>query len=174
MKRIFLIVFYMMAVFCNSYAQHFKFMGIPIDGSIEAFDAKLKAKGFVKSKDFGCLDTKTSKYYDGKFAGYNVLLYVMATPKTNLVCDVNVRHFFKTKEDAEEIYRYFCSVIEDKYKIEQKKIQDTNSTRYKVGLGDIVVEYEVCDYGNFEYNLNVFYLDRKNATIFKQENKEDI
>lgn len=85
MKRIFLIVYCMIVALCSSHAQHFEFMGIPIDGSIEAFDAKLKAKGFVKSKDFGEFDTKTERYYDGRYGDDKYVLYLLYIDRKNSI-----------------------------------------------------------------------------------------
>ena len=97
----------MIVALCSSHARHFEFMGIPIDGSIEAFDAKLKAKGFVKSKDFGEFDTKTQKWYDGRFAGYDVLLSIYST-RTDLVYSTTVLQYFEVLDDVKTKMEVLC------------------------------------------------------------------
>lgn len=165
----------MIVALCSSHAQHFEFMGIPIDGSIEAFDAKLKAKGFVKSKDFGEIDTKTQKWYDGRFAGDDVLLSIYST-RTDLVYSTTVLQYFEVLDDVKTKWEYYVSVIEDKYKdkIVNKKIQGTDDIRYEMELGDIVVNYTRSNFKDYKYTLYLLYIDRKNTTINNEMNKEDI
>lgn len=165
----------MMTILCNCHAQHFEFMGIPIDGNIEAFDAKLKAKGFVNSKDFGILNTKTKKWYDGRFAGNNVVLNVYST-RTNIVYSTNVLQFFETLDNVKAEWEYYVSAIEDNYKnkIVNKKIQGTDNIRYEMELGDIVIDYVKTNYKNYKYCIYLMYLDRKNSIVEKEMNKEDI
>lgn len=160
-----------MAVLCGSHAQHFKFMDIPIDGSIESFDAKLKAKGFVKSKEYGVQDTKTERWYDGRFAGSDVLLYVNSTSETKKVFVIDVIKFVETKKEAEKLCKYYCSAIEEKYSIERKIKQDICSTRYDIELGYIIVEYRETDY---KYAVDIMYFDRINNALKRQENEQDI
>lgn len=175
MKRIFLMIYFAMAVLCGIHAQHFEFMGIPIDGSIEAFDAKLKAKGFVSSKDFGIENTKTEKWYDGRFAGDDVVLSVYST-RTNIVYSTNVSQYFETLDDVKAKWEYYVSVIEDNYKnkIVNKKIQGTDDIRYEMELGDIVIKYIKSDYKDYKYRILLMYFDRLNTTINNEMNKEDI
>ena len=46
MKKILMILFAMLMT-VNVYSQHMKFMGVPIDGNINSFAAKMAAKGFT-------------------------------------------------------------------------------------------------------------------------------
>lgn len=164
-----------MTFLCSSHAQHFKFMGIPIDGSIEAFETKLKTKGFVKSKDFGEENTRYGRWYDGWFAGEDVLLYVRNT-KTNLVFSTHVILFFETLDEVKAKWEYYTSTIEDKYKdkIVNKKIQGTDDIRYEMELGDIVVNYTKSTFKDYKYELYLMYIDRKNTIINNEMEKEDI
>ena len=75
------------------YAQHFKFMGIPMDGTIENFCLKLKEKGFVSSKTFSVLDKSTEKWLDGRYAGYDVSLLICSTPQSKMVNSVTVIYY---------------------------------------------------------------------------------
>lgn len=168
MKKICLIIFYVMTVLCSSHAQHFKFMDIPIDGSIESFDKKLKEKGFV-SGSMSANDTKTDRYYDGKFYGNDVSLLVMATPKTNLVYVVNVSQYFETKEEADERFGYYSSLVETVHSIGKKDIQSMDCIRYEIGLGNIMVQCQKTDYKNYKYEVSVMFIDRINTTIMYQE-----
>lgn len=164
-----------MTFLCSSHAQHLEFMGIPIDGSIEAFETKLKTKGFVKSKDFGELNTRYKRWYDGRFAGEDVHLSVHCT-KTDLVYVTCVVSFFETLDDVKAKWKYYTSTIEDKYKdkIVNKKIQGTDDIRYEMELGDIVVNYKTSGFIDYKCRLYLMYFDRKNTTINSEMKKEDI
>lgn len=150
-------------------------MGIPIDGSIEAFETKLKTKGFVKSKDFGEINTRYERWYDGRFAGKDVLLSVHCT-KTSLVYATFVTSFFETLDDVKAKWEYYTSIIEDKYKdkIVNKEIQGTGRIRYEMVLGYIVVNYAKLRFKDYKYILDLEYFDRKNTTISIEMEKEDI
>lgn len=169
MKRIFSIVFFMVAVLCSSHAQHLEFMGIPIDGSIEAFDAKLKAKGFVKSKRYGNLDSHTSRYYDAKFIGKDAFLTVESWPKRDLVFMISVSQYFKTADEVNAKLEYY----ENKYKdqIVDKEIRGTDYIRYELKLGYITIKYTKVDFKKYKYGLTIIFTDKKN---FNALDKEDI
>lgn len=171
MRKLCLIVFYLIAVLCNSHAQHFKFMDITMDGSIEAFDEKLKEKGVV-SRRMSVGDTKTDRFYDGKFYGNDVSLYVMATPKTNLVCTVNVSQYFETKEAAVEKYGYYCSLVETLYTIGKKTVNSDTDRMYTIGLGSIIMQIQDTDYKNYKYEVSLMYVDRINTTRYYKEEED--
>lgn len=51
MKRIVLFTFTMLlGIFCYAQSEHLKFSGIPIDGTINQFQAKIVQKGYVYNK----------------------------------------------------------------------------------------------------------------------------
>lgn len=65
--------------------EHMKFMGIPIDGTINTFGTKLSEKGFLKKNVDGNICT-----YKGKFTGREVDVLVLGTDKTSTVWKVVV------------------------------------------------------------------------------------
>lgn len=169
MKKIVILLFLAISLCCK--AQHFQFMGITIDGSIESFTKKLNGKGFVSSKRFPVLDTKSEKWLDGRYAGYDVSLLIQSTPKSNLVWSVTVIRYVDSEEEAKQMCGYIQGAIEEKYQVDKKIVQDTNSTRYEVGVGDIVFAYHKDD---LNYRVNIMYFDIDNNTKWKNENKDDI
>lgn len=166
-KGIILLALMLTSVIC--YSQHFKFMGIPIDGSLENFDSILKSKGFVASKRYGKEDTSLYKFYDGIFAGYNVNVVVFATPKSNIVYSVTVIRSVDNEKQANEMCQYIQKTIEEKYEVNKKIVQSENSTRYEVGYGDIVVNYSAN-----ENRVYVMYFDIENNKKDQDEKKNDI
>lgn len=143
-------------------------MGIPIDGSIESFDAQIKSKGFVDSERYVIENTSLEKWYDGVFAGHNVNVTVFATPKTQIVYNVTVS-IFDDEQSANELCQHVKKTIEDKYKVDNKIVNSENNIRYEVGCGDIVVEYN-----SDEKNARIMYFDVENTNKCSDEEKEDI
>lgn len=65
-------------------AQHLKFMGIPLTGTITSFSTKLKAKGFTVSK-YNKSAPKGVRLFDGTFFGNDASVYVYYDPRTSQV-----------------------------------------------------------------------------------------
>ena len=72
-KHKILLIFFLMPLSVN--AQHLSFLGIPLDGNIEAFSAKLKAKGYVFNNSSKTA-RKGIRYFDGKFMDKDVDVYI--------------------------------------------------------------------------------------------------
>ena len=103
------------SLFLQAQTEHFKFMGIPLNGKISSFDRELKKKGF-KLDDFASKTLKGSYMYKGIFAGEKSQVLVSYDEKTKIVYQacVIITHF--TKESAITNYRSMCDMIEEKYR----------------------------------------------------------
>lgn len=163
-------VYFVLAVLCGSHAQHFEFMGIPIDGSIEAFDSKLKAKGFVKSPETNS-EIKNVRYYDGPYCGNKAFLLVRAT-SCDKVCSVSVFCDFNNADTSKEMWTFLINSIEEKYPVKKIKEESSKKVRYKLGNGEILVEYGYSE--DEPYMVHICYMDMENVLLFKKEMKEDI
>lgn len=90
MKKIFLTLICSLisvVAFCQT-TEHLKFMGIPINGTPNAFAQKMTAKGF---KHLTKEDTDHSNAYAGKFAGdYNCKIVVFTYKNTVYAVLVNI------------------------------------------------------------------------------------
>lgn len=79
---------------------HMKFMGIPLDGTVESFSQKLKAKGInydaVASKKL----SPGAKLYRGTFMGEKAQFVVMFNAKNRIVYGVGVELSYSTMELA--------------------------------------------------------------------------
>lgn len=65
---------------------HLHFLGLPIGGASDVFNAQLEEKGFAKVGQF-----ESSHSFVGKFANEIVELTVLASPRTQTVCKVIVK-----------------------------------------------------------------------------------
>lgn len=81
-KYLTLILFVLMSI--TAAAQHMKFMGIPLNGTIAQFTTKLQSKGITisptnKYSGAGC------RYFSGSFFGKRAEFYVYYIPSSKLV-----------------------------------------------------------------------------------------
>ena len=156
----------------SAYAEHFKFMGIPLDGPLPQFEKALLAKGFTPTS----VETNEPNYtwYDGIFAGQNALVGVSITPKSKIVFAVGVSFSELTPSESKDLFERLCKAVERNYP-SFKKENDTNdpdaiaSYRYfDLNLGSIQVS-------RFKDNdVVIAYLDVKNTYTNELEMTEDI
>ncbi len=96
-------------------AQHLKFEGIPIDGSITNFQNQLSSKGIsinsAKSKDAPL----GQRVFNGKYQGYNSEITVFYGRKSKVVYKVNVVIESTKKEVIQNILDRSLKKIEEKY-----------------------------------------------------------
>lgn len=176
MRRIFFVVMLSLIASAVAYAQHFKFMGIELDSAINNFDVQIKQKGFQNSKRFSSFNTSREKWYDGFFAGYDVGLLVRSSYKTDRVYVANIFRYV-SEEEAIDMTTYIKNAIKEKYVIDSIIVQSPTSVRYKVGVGDIIVDYEEDSTFASEgkgYRVDIIYFDIKNNELDQEEKKSDI
>ncbi len=115
MKRILialLFVFSCIGVMAQNTNEHFKFMGVPINGTLESFTQKLVAK---KIKSIQA--TESVGLFNGTFAGKrNCEVYVNRIPSRNIVYRVTVLLPRRdTWEWLESDYKEFKEMLTTKY-----------------------------------------------------------
>ena len=113
MKK-FIILMLSCVILTHAYAQeHLTFKGIPIDGPIKVFVAKLKAQGFEAA-----FLSEENAVAAGKFGGEDCEIAIYATKKSNTVCHVIVilgesNHWSTLKST----YNEYKSLLANKYGI---------------------------------------------------------
>lgn len=85
MKKIFLLCFLSLSIFAN--AEHMKFKGVEINGSMKSFVKQMEEKGFTKVSDEGI------GMMIGKFTGQDVALGIYETPMSKQVSRVMVMYY---------------------------------------------------------------------------------
>ena len=101
----------------SSHAQteHLKFMGIPLDGSISAFQTKLQAKG-IKYDAEGSRQIKVGcRCFKGSFSGEDASFYVYYNEKTKVVYRAKAVITCISKEKGEDKFDLFRSMLKSKY-----------------------------------------------------------
>ena len=115
MKKIISVLFAICLCMAASAQQHMKFMGIPLDGSIDNFTLKLKAKGVTydeaesKSADAG------TRIFHGKFMGEKAKFVVFYNSKSKIVFSAAVELNYPTVESAHTPFVNLNEQLQQKY-----------------------------------------------------------
>lgn len=115
MKKIILVFFALFLCMAASAQQHLKFMGIPLDGTIDNFALKLKDKGVTydaaesKSADAG------ARIFHGKFMGEKARFVVFYNYKSKIVFSAAVELNYPTVESAHTPFVNLNDHLQQKY-----------------------------------------------------------
>ncbi len=167
MKRIFLLLAVAVFVTVSAYAEHFKFMGMPLDGPVDQFEKALLQKGFKSVPDE---ENAPTRFYRGKFMSEkNALVSLYPTPKSNTVYMAGVTLDNITEPgETEAMFNRLASAIEKKYTVSNKDVAGERNVYYYIGKeGCIHLEIS-------KGTLMVFYVDIANTATYGQEEEEDI
>lgn len=178
MRKLLALLFLMLTITCH--AQHMKFLGIPIDGTINQFTQKLSTKGIKvhpnNARDSG-IDNR--KFY-GQFMNKQAIIRVWFNPKTKIVYEVKVVLYGKNYEETEQMYDAVSEVIKNKYNVEStetgKLTDGTKAFRYiiqndnekTIGIISLAREHDYNDW------LSIFYVDAVNFEKDEASKYDDI
>ncbi len=96
---------------CCAQNEHMKFKGIPMEGSLQTFTTKLKAKGYTS---IGIQDGVS--LLTGEFAGYKDCTIGAVADKSGMICKVTV--IFPNMDkwgELERCYSNYKSMLTEKY-----------------------------------------------------------
>ncbi len=115
MKKIISVLFALCLCMAASAQQHMKFMGIPLDGTIDNFALKLKAKGMT----FDAAKSKTAgqgcRVFNGTFMGEKATINVAYNPKSKMVFSAVVEMQYPTVESAHIPFLNLTESLQQKY-----------------------------------------------------------
>lgn len=113
MKKILTTILLILAVCVN--AQHLKFMGIPLDGSIDNFQAKLTAKGITPQKEYNATSAVGSRAFKGIFCGYEASFHTYYNVRTKVVYRSKACITSNDKDVILRRYREIKDMLDEKY-----------------------------------------------------------
>lgn len=187
MKKIISVLFALCLCMAASAQQHMKFMGIPLDGSIDNFTLKLKAKGVTYDAAKSKILPPGSKLYNGTFMGEKATFVVYFNTKSKVVFGVMVDMPFSSTELA---YTPFKNIAEQLLKKYPKAVYQANknSKGNMDGLSfSIPNETETKRMGliiqtlcpsksllDDDCNINLMYTDVENFQKSEAINNEDL
>lgn len=116
MKKL-LTITLIMALSMGAYAQvkHMKFMGIPLDGTISAFQSKLVAKGIKSDTKLNAVIPVGVRAFVGDFAGNKSDIYVYYDKNTKIVYRAKACISNTDKSIFEKKYKEIKQLIQTKY-----------------------------------------------------------
>lgn len=179
MKKLLALLFLMLTITCQ--AQHMKFMGIPIDGTINQFTQKLSTKGIKvhpnNARDSGI----ANRIFYGQFMNKQAEILVWFNPKTKIVHTVKVVLYGKNYEETEQMYDDVSEVIKNKYNVQSTETGKltggaetydyTIQNDSKKAIGWIILAKEN---GYSGYWLSIFYRDAVNFEKDEASKYDDI
>lgn len=155
---------------------HMKFMGIPINGTITQFQAKLTAKGCTHDKRTSSYIPSGTRAFKGNIVGNKATIFVYYNTKTKIVYRVKAVINGLTKDIAELKHQQIKSLLSIKY-----NIADTDSNDYgevveftpaaddaedkTYGRIDLYISKDAEDWINspYNYNIHIDYYDAYNS-----------
>lgn len=187
MKKIISILFALCLCMAASAQQHMKFMGIPLDGTIDNFALKLKAKGIsydaVKSKAMG----PGGKFYNGTFMGEKATFMVFFNAKSRVVFGVSVEMSYTSVELAhvpfvnisEQLLKKYPKAI---YEANKDSNGDTNGVTFHIPneaeterIGVIIQTLNKSQsYLKDDCTISLMYTDIENFQKSESINNEDL
>ena len=153
--------------------EHMKFMGIPLDGTINTFQSKLVAKGMTPNVSMNKILPIGGRAFDGYFAGYKATILVAYEKKTKVVYGAKVCISVTNEDDLEEKYNEFKDLIKSKYdgeeKIEEINGREVYTVVIESGIITLVASVDIDG-----YSLQLTYCDYENSMKYIDSQLDDI
>lgn len=176
-KSIILLIISIVALCCPMQAQHLKFMGIPLTGTITQFQNKLQAKGVKYDKKTSQRAPSGVRAFNGTFAGEKADIYVYYDQSSKVVYRAKAVITYPTETICDSHYNDFKSLLSSKYPdayCEEGYQDEHESYLYVVSsegsgelrdihgmIGIYVSKDNIFDY--FERSLHIDYTDYLNS-----------
>ena len=115
MKKIISVFFVLCLCVAASAQQHMKFMGIPLDGTIDDFSMKLKAKGVTYDAAESKAAGKGIRKFCGTFMGEKATFTVFYNYKSKIVFSAVAELYYPTVESAHTPFVNLNDQLQQKY-----------------------------------------------------------
>ena len=115
MKKIISVFFALCLCMAASAQQHMKFMGIPLDGTIDDFAMKLKAKGVTYDAAESKVAGKGIRKFCGTFMGEMATFTVFYNYKSKIVFSAVAELYYPTVESAHTPFVNLNDQLQQKY-----------------------------------------------------------
>lgn len=184
-KSLIILILSVVAMCLPAQAEHLKFMGIPLTGTITQFQQKLTAKGVSYNKRMSDAAPVGTRWFSGTFAGTEADIIVWYDPSTKNVFGAKAVYECATTSMRDNKYEDLKSMLQTKY------AEESAETSYKDGLekltipvtddygyslvGMIVLYRNESDsYYDKSYYVHVEYLDAENYDKHQNRNMDDL
>lgn len=193
-----IILFLLLSTSCLA-QQHLSFMGIPINGTINSFELKLKAKGLMPDRESNKSRPYGERMFNGLYIGRKCTFLVRYTGKSKTVYGIEIRF---SDENQNKVIRFesdFIEGVKKKYKgsrligeensISDKTVyiydaKDANNYSWDNVVGILKTEWMTIraipreSYSDLKEKIistvTIYYIDKVNTELRDEENASDI
>lgn len=165
--------------------QHLKFMGIPLTGTIDQFQAKLAAKGAYPDRITNRTTPFGVRCFDGRFTGKKCTIFVYYT-NSKKVYRAKAVYSDENEDLVDQFYESTKSMLQTKYAYEQSEsdsyqsypayniyVTDSEGTS-NIGTINLYKTKYNNPYGLDSYSVHVDYTDFINGINHESENLDDL
>ena len=185
MKRINCIILCLLLVISlQAQTNHLKFMGIPLNGTIEQFQSKLKLKGITPDNNLNRISQgEPFRFYKGTFAGEKATIKIKYNSKTKIVWGAMVTIEYRNNDLAESQLEYYKKKLLEKYPDSIGGDEEKEGIPcYMLGVGDgndligFIYLYTRTSSNTIDNNVYLIlnYKDYSNTKKNERENLEDL
>lgn len=186
-KRIFTFTALFIIALASACAQgqdHMKFMGFPLNGTINQFQAKLGTKGVVvdvatnKTIGVGC------RAFKGSFSGKDAQVFVYYDENTKVVYRAKAVIQSSDEDICDNNYNYFVNMLSTKYsdaEFERGEQDGHESISFFVPNNELAVykylgtiDVYRSSYYSISYSIHVDYTDTVNKVKHENRNMDDL
>lgn len=176
-------------LFCTNISlsaqQHLKFMGIPLTGTIDNFQAKLASKGIYPDKFANRTTPFGVRCFNGRFTGKQCSIYVYYT-NTKKVYRAKAVYNDENENLVDQFFDNTKEMLQTKYALENSEndtyqnypafnVYVTNDTgTSNLGSINLYKTKYYNPYGRDSYNVHVDYTDYINGIDHDSENFDDL
>ena len=184
-----MIVTLMLSLFCMIVQgqTHMKFMGIPLNGNVELFTQKLKAKGLTCDVAKTKASPSGVKIYKGLFMGEDSEFMIFFNPKDKNVFAAEVSMEFSSLELAKTPFANILEQLKEKYSkaiVDVMNDSDGKEEGFQFYVPDaeekkmlgLIMQKLIKPDGVFQrkYLISLFYCDVENFKKSENKNYEDL
>lgn len=193
MKK-FIVAIVMVLVSLTTFAGHLKVLGVPIDGTITQFQAKLQQKGCQYDKAVSGMLPNGTRAFKGTFAGKKAFIYAYYDLKNKIVYRVKICLEDLSEQMAEQEYAEFKNMLSVKYggnNMQTGEKDGKEAVRFFTPDGMETIDGEECDVFNgmidmfitkredmsnypYYYTLHIDYYDTDNTQKHENANLDDL
>lgn len=157
--------------------EHMKFMGIPIDGDIEEFSAKLMEKEFTLKDDENNIFAEQAgiRYFDGCFFNTFPKNIIVGYDKRNDNCVWNVCIEFNVSSKVynDKLFAELKKSLKEKYGTEKQVVKNGyKACSFETKVGAVMLSS--FDSGDGYCDVTLIYSDKANFMRYDNSKKNDL
>ena len=152
------------------------FMGIPLNGTITQFQAKLQNKGIRHDVQLSRLIPSGCRAFKGIFAGEDSDIFIYYNEKTKQVYRAKAAITVDGENLVKRKYEEFKELLKNKYLCieEDGKNNGYNQSLFISTGGTVAIYITKNEYVYEQYSLHIDYEDAANSTSNEQRKMDDL